>query len=176
MEPVIALLVVTSAVLLVNRLWLHRPRGLEVALRSGVAAMFALTGVAHFVGMRDDLVDMVPTWVPLPEVVVTVTGVLELVAAAAMIHRTLSVLASAGLTLLLLAMYPANVALALSDVPLPWWDELIPRTLMQLLFLAATATIFVLTRRAPVRVRARATPMRTTPPPPAGGRSTAAPQ
>jgi uncharacterized membrane protein len=146
-EPLIALIGVTVVVLVVNKIWLRRPRRFDIALRGGVAAMFALTGVAHFVGMRAELIAMVPEWLPFPGLIVTVTGILELAAAAGMLHRRLATLAAAGLTLLLIAMFPANVTLALSGEPIPWWDELVPRTVMQVLFLAATVTVFVLTPR-----------------------------
>jgi uncharacterized membrane protein len=106
-----------------------------------------LDPIAHFIGMRADLIAMVPDWLPAPAAIVTITGFLELAAAAAMIHRRLATLAAAGLTLLLLAMFPANINLALSGQPLPWWDELVPRTIMQALFLAADITVAVLTHR-----------------------------
>ncbi|WP_435221283.1 DoxX family protein [Streptomyces sp. Tue6028] len=147
MEPLIALVGVTVGVIVVNKSWIRRPRGVETALRAGVAAMFTLTGIAHFVSMRAELIAMVPKWLPLPDLIVTVTGILELGAAAAMYHRRLATVAAAGLTLLLIAMFPANVALALSGTPLPWWDELVPRTIMQVLFVTATVTVFLLTLR-----------------------------
>lgn len=147
MEPVIALVGVTVVVFIVNKAWLRRPRGFEIALRTGVAAMFTLTGLAHFIGMRAELIAMVPDWLPAPAAIVTITGFLELAAAAAMTRRRFATLAAAGLTLLLLAMFPANINLALSGQPLPWWDELVPRTIMQALFLAATITLAVLTHR-----------------------------
>ncbi|MBM4791916.1 hypothetical protein HXP44_07585 [Streptomyces sioyaensis] len=148
MEPVIALIGVTVVVFLVNKVWSRRPRGIEIALRAGVAVMFTLTGFAHFTMMRADLVAMVPDWLPAPDAMVTITGLLELAAAAAMLHRRLATPAAVGLTVLLLAMFPANITLALSGRPLPWWDELVPRTLMQALFLAATITLAVLTHRS----------------------------
>ncbi len=147
MEPLIALIGVTAVVFIVNKIWLRRPRGFEIALRAGLAAMFALTGISHFIGMRADLIAMVPEWLPFPGTIVTVTGILELAAAAAMLHRRLATLAAGGLTLLLIAMFPANVTLALSGAPLPWWDQLVPRTLVQVIFLAATVTTVVLTLR-----------------------------
>ncbi|MFJ9818633.1 hypothetical protein ACIRU3_25915 [Streptomyces sp. NPDC101151] len=147
MEPVIALVGVTIVVYVANRIWRRTPRGLEIALRAGVAAMFTLTGLAHFVGMRADLIAMVPDWLSAPGAIVTITGILELAAAAAMIHRRLATTAAGGLTLLLMAMFPANVHLAVSGASLPWWDELVPRTIMQAVFLTATATVLVLTLR-----------------------------
>src|SRR5262245_32718967 len=138
MEPVIALIGVTLVVFIVNTVRLGRPGGFETALRAGVAAMFTLTGAAHFVGMRADIVAMVPPWMPAPEAIVTITGLLELAGAAAMANRRLATVAASGLTVLLVAMFPANLTLALSGKELPWWDELVPRAVMQALFLAAT--------------------------------------
>lgn len=51
--------------------------------------------------------------------------------------------AAGGLTLLLLVMFPANVHLATTGTDLAWWDQPAPRTLLQLVFLAATATVLV---------------------------------
>lgn len=48
-----------------------------------------------------------------------------------------------GLTLLLLAMFPANVYAALNGLATSFMDQLVPRGLMQVLFLAATFSIVV---------------------------------
>ena len=39
--------------------------------------MFVLTGVSHFVGMRADLISMVPPALPEPALLVTLTGILD---------------------------------------------------------------------------------------------------
>jgi uncharacterized membrane protein len=49
-------------------------------LRGGLALMFLLTASAHWGKQRGDLVRMVPRLFPRPEVIVSVTGVLEIVA------------------------------------------------------------------------------------------------
>jgi uncharacterized membrane protein len=141
MEPLIVLVAV-SAVLILFR----RPPA--VALRYGLAAMFLLTGGAHFVGMRAELIAMVPPWLPAPDLLVTVTGVLELLGVVGLLLPRTAPWAAAGLTGLLLAMFPANVQRALSGADLPWHAELVPRTLMQLLFLAATVAVVALEVRA----------------------------
>ena len=133
MAPLIALVVVTS-VLLLARL------SLPVALRGGLAVMFVLTGGAHFVGLREELIAMVPSFLPAPGLLVTVTGVLELVGAAALLWSRTAGWSALGLTAMLVAMFPANVHKALSG-PVPWDDQLVPRTLMQVVFLAATITV-----------------------------------
>ncbi|MBF4462746.1 MULTISPECIES: hypothetical protein [unclassified Rathayibacter] len=91
----------------------------------------ARTRPSHFIGVREDLIAMVPGLFPVPDVIVTVTGVLELAAAAAMASRRLAPWAATGLTLLLIRMFPANVDLALSGADLPRNQTLIPRTIMQ---------------------------------------------
>jgi uncharacterized membrane protein len=108
-----------------------------VAVRGGLAAMFVLTGVMHFVGMRDQLIAMVPPALPAPGLLVTITGVLELAGAAGLLLPRTAPWAAGGLSLLLVAMFPANVHAALAGTGTP----LLPRTLMQLLFLAATLAV-----------------------------------
>lgn len=148
MEPIIALVAVTAIIWVVNAVQLKRADGRLLALRGGVLAMFALTGASHFVGMRADLIEMVPAWLPHPDLIVTITGVLELAGAIGMLIRPLLPWAGLGLSLLLAGMFPANVSLALSGAGLPWWDELLPRTVMQLIFLAATVGVTTLSVRA----------------------------
>jgi len=70
--------------------------------------------------MRDELIDMVPAGLPSPELLVTATGILEIAGAFGMLIRGLVPFAGFGLSLLLVVMFPANVALALSGGELPW--------------------------------------------------------
>ncbi len=119
------------------------------ALRRGLAAMFVLTGVSHFVGLREDLIAMVPPALPAPALLVTVTGVLELAGAAALLWRRTAAWAAAGLGGLLVAMFPANVYAALSGVQIGGEPAtaLPLRTGMQVLYVAAVAAVWV-THRA----------------------------
>jgi uncharacterized membrane protein len=80
------------------------------ALRIGLAAMFVFTAVSHFhPGTRPDLVRMVPASLPAPALLVTATGVFELLGAIGLlVPQTLSA-AACGLMALLVAMFPANV-------------------------------------------------------------------
>ena len=57
------------------------------AVAIGLAAMFVMTGVAHFVNpLRRDMVAIVPPRLPSPGLLVTVTGVLELIGAAGLLY------------------------------------------------------------------------------------------
>ncbi|WP_407554741.1 DoxX family protein [Streptomyces sp. Pv4-95] len=141
MEPLLTLAAVTGLLLLLGALGaarLHRP---AVALRGGLAAMFALTGGAHFIDMREQLIAMVPPGLPFPGLLVTLTGVAELACAIGLLWTRTTRASAAVLGLLLVGMFPANVYAAGADVP--WWDQLGPRTATQLLFLAATVTVLV---------------------------------
>ncbi len=115
-----------------------------ISLRIAIGAMFLVTGISHFVGMREQMIEMVPEWLPAPDLIVTGTGLLQLAAAVAMVSRRLAPWAALGLTALLIAMFPANINLALTGTDLPWTSTLVPRTIIQLIFLAATASLAIL--------------------------------
>jgi uncharacterized membrane protein len=109
------------------------------SLRWALAVMFLLTASAHFGDRRADLVRMVPPSFPRPELLVTLTGVAEILGAAGLLLRRVAPWAASGLALLLVAMFPANAhaaraGLAIGGVPV---TPLLPRAVLQILFLAA---------------------------------------
>ena len=108
-------------------------------LRIAVAAMFLLTASAHWGKRRADLVRMVPSWIPRPEVAVTLTGALELAGAVGMIVPATAPYAAIGLALLLIAMFPANVHAARAKLSIGGRPvtPLAQRSVLQLVFLAA---------------------------------------
>lgn len=167
MAPLVALVIVFTVTFAACRIWAPRADALTGALRAGVAAMFLLTGIARFGGMWDELVAMVPPWLPAPEFWVLASGLVEIALALALGLRALVPWAALGLTLLLVAVFPANVFLALTAADLPWWQDLLPRTIMQVIFLTATITLFLRTRRplgqrAPRRAESADSAQRTT--------------
>jgi uncharacterized membrane protein len=143
MQPFIVLVTVTLLLLAMGVAGITRLRSWPVALRGGLAAMFVLTGVSHFVGMREELISMVPPVLPEPGLLVTVTGVLELAGAVGLLLPRTVAWAAAGLSALLVAMFPANVYAALSGAAMEGAQTmaLFPRTLLQLVFLAATIAV-----------------------------------
>ena len=143
MAPLIFLLGTTLLVHATSRFLILSRRPWPASLRAGVAVMLSATGIAYFVGMRAELIEMVPPGLPAPGFLVTLTGFLELAGAAAMFRAPTRPWAAGGLTLMLVAMFPANVHLALTGTDLPWYDTLGPRTLLQALFFAATSAVFV---------------------------------
>ena len=141
MEPLIALVGVTLALRTAGAVGVRRLRPWPVALRGGLATMFVLTGMAHFVGLRAELVSMVPPALPNPGLLVTVTGLLELAGAVGLLLPRTAPWAAGGLTALLVGLFPANVYAALNGITTSPEDALVPRTLMQLVFLAATVAV-----------------------------------
>ncbi|WP_211352346.1 DoxX family protein [Nocardioides albertanoniae] len=111
------------------------------ASRFGLAAMFTATGIAHFVGMREELIAMVPPSLPEPGLLVSVTGVLELLGAIGLLVRPTTRAAAIALGLMLVVMFPANVYAATHGLITEWVDHLIPRTLLQIVFLVAIAVV-----------------------------------
>ena len=150
MAPLFMLIGATAVVYLVAAASARSLRGHWItALRGGLAAMFAMTGVTHFVALREDLIAMVPPALPAPELLVTATGVLELAGAAALLWRPTARWSAAGLALLLVVMFPANVYAASSgngigaNPPTP----LGIRTLLQVIFLVVAITVCVALNR-----------------------------
>ena len=86
----------------------------HVATRVGLAVMFVFTGLAHFTRTRGDLIRMVPPGFPNPALLVTLTGVGELLGAVGLLVPSLARWAASGLIVLLVAMFPANIYAARS--------------------------------------------------------------
>jgi uncharacterized membrane protein len=86
--------------------------------RFALATMFFFTAMAHFASPRNDLIAMVPPSFPRPDLLVTITGVLEIAGAIGLLLVPTRPWAAWGLILLLLAMLPANVSAAQRGVTL----------------------------------------------------------
>jgi uncharacterized membrane protein len=109
------------------------------AIAVGLAAMFVLTGIAHFVNpLRRDMIAIVPPRLPAPALLVTVTGILELAGAAGLLYPPTRVAAAICLFVLMVAMFPANVyAARMPDPPKSMTTRLDLRTAEQVLYLGA---------------------------------------
>jgi uncharacterized membrane protein len=137
MQPLIVL--VTVFLLLVL------PLGWWTALRISLAAMFLLGASAHWGNKRADLIRMVPAALPRPGLLVTITGICELLGALGLLIPRVAPVAAFGLTLLLIALFPANVRAARQGItiggrpatPLP------RRAVIQIVFVTATIAVIV---------------------------------
>ncbi|MEV0154792.1 DoxX family membrane protein [Micromonospora sp. NPDC050686] len=143
MAPLIALLAGTVAARLAGLLGVDVLDDWHPALRVGLASMFVLTGLAHFASRRAELVAMVPPGLPRPDLLVTLTGVLEIVGATALLVPATAGWAGAGLALLMVAMFPANVSAARRRLTLAGRPvtPLGVRTALQAVFVAAALAV-----------------------------------
>jgi uncharacterized membrane protein len=140
MAPFVVLTVGWLALRAVGAAGVDALDGWQPALRAALALMFAFTASAHFVGgRRHDLIAMVPPNFPAPELLVTVTGLLQLAGAAGLLLPATAPFAAAGLVLLLVALFPANVSAARRRLTMGGRPvtRLAPRTVLQVVFIAA---------------------------------------
>lgn len=137
------LIVLIAVVLLARLLGAWKVGSLDswpAAVRAGLAAMFCFTAMAHFGPMRHDMVRMLPPWVPSPEAVILFTGLCEIAGAIGLLVPRTRRIAAIALILFLIAVFPANLHAARTGVSLGGnpVTPLIPRALMQMLFIALT--------------------------------------
>src|SRR5215471_6990933 len=88
------------------------PFGWWTALRIALAAMFLLGASAHWGKRRADLVRMVPAVLPRPDLLVTITGLCEVLGAVGLLIPRVAPVAALGLSLLLIVLFPANIRAA----------------------------------------------------------------
>jgi uncharacterized membrane protein len=137
MQPLVLLVAVLLLLIL--------PLGWWTALRVALTAMFLLTASAHWGKRRSDLIRMVRAALPRPDLLVTATGICEILGAVGLLISRVAPVAALGLTLLLIAVFPANVRAARQAItiggrpatPLP------ARTAIQIVFLTATIAVIV---------------------------------
>jgi uncharacterized membrane protein len=135
--PLIVLIVATLLARLVGQFGVASLRSWQAATRVGVAVMLCFTAVAHFNDMRADLVRMVPPGVPNPELMVTLTGICEVLGGIGLLVTRTRRVAAALLIVFLIAVLPANIHAARGGLTIggatatPLW----PRVALQLLFI-----------------------------------------
>jgi len=119
------------------------PLGWWDALRFALAAMFFLTASAHWGKRRPDLIRMVPPTFPRPDLMVTITGVLEILGVVGLLIPALAPYAGACLAVLLVALFPANVRAATHNLTIAGRraTPLLTRALIQVAFLTATLAV-----------------------------------
>ncbi|MGW4790993.1 DoxX family protein [Nonomuraea sp. NPDC004297] len=130
----IVLLVATAVFRLLGLLGVRRFGTWRVSAAHGLAVMLVMTASAHFVPGSvtfmpnyDDMVAMVPSFVPAPGSMVYLTGVLELAGAAGLVLERTRGAAGICLALLFVVLLPANVYAAtaeLENVGSPLWQRI----------------------------------------------------
>ncbi|HEY6340492.1 MAG TPA: DoxX family membrane protein [Bryobacteraceae bacterium] len=143
MIPVVVLAVLFVAFSLAGRLGVPFIWGWWTSLRFALCGMFLLTASAHWGKRRPDLVRMVPPVFPKPALLVTLTGIIEILGALGLLIPYTARLAALGLCVLLFCLFPANVRaarekLTIAGRPVP---SLLPRAAIQVVFVAATLAV-----------------------------------
>jgi uncharacterized membrane protein len=105
----------------------------------GFVVFWVLAGINHFVAPAT-YEAMVPEALPWPGLLVILSGIAEIAGGLGALHPRTRKLAAYGIILLLLAVFPANINMAVNDLPLgerdvPTW-ALWARLPLQLLFIA----------------------------------------
>ena len=83
-----------------------------------LAAFFVFAGVGHFTN-EALFVRIVPPWLPYPLLMVQISGVAEIAGGVGILIPQLRRLAGWGLIALLIAVYPANIEMALHPERFP---------------------------------------------------------
>ncbi len=130
MAPVVVLVISTLVLRGLGRLGVRWFSSWRDAARAGLAIMLVFTASAHFTGIKDDLLAMIPEPFPRSIWLIYLTGVLEIAGAVGLLVPRFQRLAGICLVILLVAMFPANVNAALNGIqlrgepPTPLWLRL----------------------------------------------------
>jgi uncharacterized membrane protein len=97
-------------------------KAFKVVLRVLFGAFFVIAGVTHFTN-RDFFTSIVPPYLPWPELLVYVSGVAEIALGVLLMVPATTRIAAWGLIALLIAVFPANIHMAMNpqlypDTPL----------------------------------------------------------
>ena len=151
MAPFLVLVTVTLTFRAVGALGVDFVDDWPASLAVGLSAMFLLTASAHFVpaSRRAGLIAMVPPRLPNPAMLVTATGILEILGAVGLLIPTelvpgVRAASAIGLALMIIAMFPANVYAAASRRhPAAPHTPLALRTILQIVFVASSVIVAV---------------------------------
>ena len=135
-------LVLIAATITVRTMGAAGVRALDTwpkSLRLDLFVMFAVTASAHWGKRRPDLIAMVPTVFRRADLMVTITGILEIVGAAGLLLPVTAPIAAVCLIVLLIVIFPANVRASRQHLTIGERQAtaLPLRALLQIVFIAA---------------------------------------
>jgi uncharacterized membrane protein len=138
MVPLILLVISVLVFWLAGRAGIAVFQDPSLVLRTALGLMFLFTASAHWGKRRPDLIRMVPPQLPHPPLLVTITGILEILGAIGLFVSRMAPVACIGLALLLLVLFPANIRAARQNLtiggqPVLSWPI---RGVIQLVFIA----------------------------------------
>lgn len=143
MLPAIVLVVSFAVLRSIGFLGVNALDNWDLPLRLALFVMFLLTASAHWGRGRPDLIRMVPTALPAPSAIVTVTGILEILGALGLILTPTIRAAAICLAVMLAAMFPANIRAAREKLTIMGRraPTLAVRTFIQAIFMAALMAV-----------------------------------
>jgi len=115
--PLITLVVCFAIIFLINKYILKDKLSLSLVGRASLAIMLIFTGIAHF-ARTENMIQMLPEFIPFKMEIVYVTGILEISAAIGLLIQKLSKLTSILLIIFFLAILPANIIGSIKQVSL----------------------------------------------------------
>ena len=87
----------------------------RIVLRWVLASFYMIAGIFH-VAWPAPFLTITPGWVPMPELVIFVTGVCEIAGAIGLLNPRVRRMAGIGLALYAVAVFPANIKHAMIDM------------------------------------------------------------
>jgi len=146
MAPLIVLILTSIIFWLIGRAGVTVFQPIGTVLRTALALTFLMTASAHWGKRRWDLIRMVPAVFPRPDLLVTVSGILEIIGAVGLLIPSTARGAAIALAVLLLALFPANVhaareKLTIAGQPVP---GIAVRTTIQIVFEVALVSVAIL--------------------------------
>ncbi len=109
MAPLIFLLATFAILFLINRLLLGKRLTMPVIGRVSMAVMLVVTGITHFTN-TEQMIEIMPEFMPAKRAIVYYTGVCELMAAVGLLWNRTVRLASILLIIFFMLVLPANIA------------------------------------------------------------------
>ncbi|MVT41280.1 hypothetical protein GO495_11855 [Chitinophaga oryziterrae] len=109
-----------SLLLLLTGFLFHLPYLLHFPHDAGIAAacMFIMIGCMHILSPRK-LTYMIEAWLPYALQLVILSGIGEIILGAGLLFPAMQWYAAWGLTILLILMFPANIYVAVKQLPAP---------------------------------------------------------
>jgi len=139
MLPFLVLVIATLLLRVIGIAGVGVFEGWTWCLRAGLALMFLFTASAHWGKRRADLIAMIPPVFPRPDLIVSVTGVVEILGAAGLLIPATAPIAAVCLAMLLIGLFPANIRAAREHLTIGGRlaTALPLRALLQLVYIAA---------------------------------------
>ena len=117
MTVFVLILIFTGILLLAAKIRVNPLKNFKDNALIATGLTFIFAGVSHFF-IPDTFIKLMPPFVPFPLAMVYVSGIFEILGGIGLIVSKTRRAASYGLILLLLAVYPANIYVAMENIQL----------------------------------------------------------